>query len=266
MAENIKKARLSSTLNPQELIGLFYASREEYNKWMDHNNKVAENNLLKPHNITELSRYDQMKLSLEHTRKWQKIMDIDFYAKPTPGLDQMDTAFISGGIGLIMGGPVIHLMGTEDQIKKWGPGVSSGRIMCAYAQTELGHGSDVQSLKTTATFDPKENCFVINTPSIDATKWWPGDLGLNANHVVVYAQVITKGKHVGVLPLFFQVRNMETHQLLPGVQAGDIGPKLGYSWKENGFMSFTNFKVPADSLLGRYTNIDTNGKFTTRGD
>ena len=49
--------------------------------------------------------------------------------------------------------------------------------MGTYAQTEIGHGSDVSQLQTTATFDPKTDEFIINTPSDIATKWWPGDLG-----------------------------------------------------------------------------------------
>jgi acyl-CoA oxidase len=43
-----------------------------------------------------------------------------------------------------------------------------------YAQTELAHGSDVQNLETTATYDKNTETFVINTPTINATKWWIG--------------------------------------------------------------------------------------------
>ena len=56
-----------------------------------------------------------------------------------------------------------------------------------YAQTEIGHGSNVQGLKTTATLDMNTDEFVIQTPSKDATKFWPGDLGVFATHAVVAA-------------------------------------------------------------------------------
>lgn len=50
-------------------------------------------------------------------------------------------------------------------------------IMGCYAQTEIGHGSDVSGLETTAIYDKRTDEFVINTPSITATKWWPGEMG-----------------------------------------------------------------------------------------
>jgi len=45
------------------------------------------------------------------------------------------------------------------------------RIIGAYAQTEVGHGSDVQSLATTAHYDPQSKSFILNTPSKSAYKF-----------------------------------------------------------------------------------------------
>jgi len=61
------------------------------------------------------------------------------------------------------------------------------RISGTYAQTEIGHGSDVSSLQTTAIFDKNTDEFIIHTPSIKATKWWPGDMGNFSSHAVVFA-------------------------------------------------------------------------------
>lgn len=54
----------------------------------------------------------------------------------------------------------------------------------------MGHGSDIASLETTATYDKKNDSFVIHTPNIRATKWWPGDMGRMANHAIVFARLI----------------------------------------------------------------------------
>ena len=64
-------------------------------------------------------------------------------------------------------------------------------ITGAYVQTELGHGSDVMSLETTATYDPATKEIIINTPSLSATKFWPGGLGKTANHAVLFARLIS---------------------------------------------------------------------------
>jgi len=42
-------------------------------------------------------------------------------------------------------------------------------------------------LQTTATYDPATKEIVFNTPSIEATKFWPGGLGKTSNHAVLYA-------------------------------------------------------------------------------
>ena len=39
---------------------------------------------------------------------------------------------------------------------------------------------------------------------------------------------------------------------------GDIGPKFGYMSKDNGFMKFTNFEIPYESLLGKFSYIKNN--------
>lgn len=78
----------------------------------------------------------------------------------------------------------------DEQCAKWMPRIENFDIIGCYAQTEIGHGSDVAALKTTATYDFKTKEFVINTPSLDATKWWPGEMGRFANHALVFARLI----------------------------------------------------------------------------
>jgi acyl-CoA oxidase len=62
-------------------------------------------------------------------------------------------------------------------------------ILGCYVQTEMGHGSNVAGLETTATFDKEKDEFIIHTPNIRATKFWPGSLGTVATHAVVFARL-----------------------------------------------------------------------------
>lgn len=41
-------------------------------------------------------------------------------------------------------------------------------------QTELGHGTFIRGLETTATYDPNTKEFILNTPTLTSYKWWPG--------------------------------------------------------------------------------------------
>ena len=140
------------------------------------------------------------------------------------------------------------------------------RINGTYAQTELGHGSNVAQLETTATFDKATDEFIINSPTISSTKFWPGDLGLISNYACVYAQLIIEGKRHGVQPFIVPLRDLETHLPLKGVEVGDIGPKFGYNSKNNGYCRFDNLRIPRNNLLMRFVQVDREGNFKTKGD
>jgi acyl-CoA oxidase len=53
---------------------------------------------------------------------------------------------------------------------------------------------------------------------------------------------------------------------LPGVKVGDLGPKMGYNNVDNGWMMFDNFRIPRGSLLSRFGDVTSEGKFVQRGD
>lgn len=110
----------------------------------------------------------------------------------------------------------------DEQLKKWLPLTKNMDIMGCYAQTEIGHGSDVSGLETTAIYDKRTDEFVINTPSITATKWWPGDMGRFANHALIFAQLIVlddegQQNNYGVNPFIVQIRDSDTHRYMPGI-------------------------------------------------
>ena len=64
-------------------------------------------------------------------------------------------------------------------------------IIGTYAQTELGHGTFIRGLETTATYDGKTQEFVLNTPTLTAFKWWPGVIIFNMKRrALVVAQLV----------------------------------------------------------------------------
>lgn len=142
-----------------------------------------------------------------------------------------------------------------------GPAQRYEYIGC-YAQTELGHGSNVRGLETTATWNPEDKTFTIHSPHLTASKWWIGSLGKAANHAVVVAQLILNGKSYGPHPFVVQVRDLKTHKPLPNIHVGDIGPKFGYNTMDNGFLLFNKVKIPHVNMLNRFSGIDPDtGKY-----
>ena len=64
------------------------------------------------------------------------------------------------------------------------PKTLSHDIIGCYAQSELGHGSNVKGLETTATWDPATHEFQLHSPYLTASKWWNGGMGRTATHAV----------------------------------------------------------------------------------
>merc|ERR1719352_983766 len=79
-----------------------------------------------------------------------------------------------------------------EQRKVWLPKAYRAEYFGAYAQTELGHGSNVRGLETTATYDQETDEFVIHSPTLSSIKWWPTGM-YAATHGVVFAQLISNG-------------------------------------------------------------------------
>ncbi|KAK9120812.1 hypothetical protein Syun_018429 [Stephania yunnanensis] len=160
--------------------------------------------------------------------------------------------------------PAIKGQGTDEQQQKWLPLAYKMQIVGCYAQTELGHGSNVQGLETTATFDPKSDEFVINSPTLTSSKWWPGGLGKASTHAVVYARLIIGNQHHGVHGFIVQLRNLDNHVPLPGITVGDIGMKFGngaYNTMDNGVLRFDNVRIPRNQMLMRVSQVTREGRF-----
>ena len=70
--------------------------------------------------------------------------------------------------------------GSTEQVASWVPRAMTFKIVGSYAQTELGHGSNVRGLETTATYDVATQTFIMNTPTLTSMKWWISNIGVCA--------------------------------------------------------------------------------------
>lgn len=157
--------------------------------------------------------------------------------------------------------PAIMGQGTVEQQAQWMSRAWSGEIIGTYAQTELGHGTFLRGLETTATYDPDTQEFILNSPTITSTKWWPGGLGKTVNYAVVMAQLYTQGHCHGIHPFIVQLRDEETHQSMPGVTIGEIGPRLGMNTNDNGFLRFDHYHIPRTHMLMKHSQVLEDGTY-----
>lgn len=104
--------------------------------------------------------------------------------------------------------------GSPELIRDFGALTANRGILGCYLQTELGHGTNVSHLETTATYIPETKEFEIHSPTLTSSKWWIGGLGKTATHGVVQAKLILDGKDYGPHLFFVQLRSMGVYPLL----------------------------------------------------
>ncbi|UIP59554.1 acyl-CoA dehydrogenase family protein [Agromyces marinus] len=161
----------------------------------------------------------------------------------------------------LFGAAVLHL-GTTPHHEKWLPGIMNLDVPGAFAMTETGHGSDVASIGTTATYDPDTEEFVIHTPFRGAWKDYLGNAALHGIAAVVFAQLVTKGVNHGVHAFYVPIRD-EQGAFLPGIGGEDDGLKGGLNGIDNGRLHFTDVRIPRENLLNRYGDVAADGTYSS---
>ena len=260
---SLQEERSNISFNLNELGAFYYGSVEERDYIVKKLNILSEDPILRNDpSENDLDRSQLFKLYMQKTRRFHELFN---FTQPSGQYLSHFGHQLVATLHTYMFIPTIKNLGTEKQVQKWLDPCLKMEIFGCYAQTEMGHGSDVQSLETTATFDKNTDEFILHSPTVTSTKWWPGELGKMANHCVTHAQLYIDGKHYGLHTFFVQIRDMETHQSLPGIEVGDVGRKFGYDTKDNGFLRFTNYRIPRENMLMKYSKVNKNGEFTKQG-
>jgi acyl-CoA oxidase len=162
----------------------------------------------------------------------------------------------------LFGSAVMHL-GTAGHHATWLPGIMNLDIPGCFAMTETGHGSDVASIATTATYDPSTEEFVVHTPFRAAWKDYIGNAATDGLAAVVFAQLVTRGVNHGVHAFYVDLRDPETREFVPGIGGEDDGIKGGLNGIDNGRLHFTNVRIPRTNLLNRYGDVAPDGTYSS---
>ncbi|KAG0072522.1 palmitoyl-CoA oxidase [Linnemannia elongata] len=213
--------------------------------WLNHTDAVKRG-------IAMSTRLAEIKM--EH-----ELNDLDF-ATMVEAIDDTLPILLHNGAFI----PVINSQGSDEQIEKWIPLAEKYQIIGCYAQTELGHGSNLSQLETTATFVQETDEWEINSTTFTAAKWWIGGLGAICTHAVVQAKLIIAGKDYGAHVFVVPIRSLDNHKPFPGIQVGDIGPKAygGFNKMENGFARFNKYRIPRENMLMRFSKVSRDGVYT----
>jgi alkylation response protein AidB-like acyl-CoA dehydrogenase len=124
---------------------------------------------------------------------------------------------------------------TDEQKRRWLPGIVSGELITAIGMTEPGIGSDLASMATTAIREG--DSYVVNGAKTFITN------GINADLVITAVKTDPAQRHRGMSLLVLE-RDM------PGFTRGRNLDKLGQHAQDTAELFFSDVRVPVGNLLG----------------
>src|SRR5690242_19966020 len=170
---------------------------------------------------------------------------------------------VKAGVQWGLFGGAIENLGTERHHEAYVPRIINLDLLGCFAMTETGHGSDVQSLQPTATYDPSTQEFVIDSPTPTARKDYIGGAAETATVAAVFAQLITPdGENHGVHCFVVPIRDDDGNDL-PGVTTGDCHYKGGLPGVDNGRIHFDHLRIPRENLLNKYADVAEDGTYSS---
>ncbi|WP_328358041.1 acyl-CoA dehydrogenase family protein [Mycobacterium sp. NBC_00419] len=169
---------------------------------------------------------------------------------------------VKAGVQWGLFGGAIENLGTERHHQAYVQRIIDVDLLGCFAMTETGHGSDVQSIETTATYDPGTGEFVINSPTPSSRKDYIGGAAQTARVAAVFAQLITGGEGHGVHCFVVPLRDEDGNDL-PGVTTSDCHYKGGLPGVDNGRIMFDHVRVPRENLLNKYADVAPDGTYSS---
>ena len=137
-------------------------------------------------------------------------------------------------------GPVM-IAGSEEQKKRYLPGIADGSSRSAFGLSEPQAGSDVMGMRTKAVPDPDvEGGWVLN-----GVKCWMSGV-VQADWYTVFAKTstdVTDRAHDSVTAFIVE-------RTWDGVSVGSIDRKMGVRGVDTGELVLDDVHVPADNLIG----------------
>jgi alkylation response protein AidB-like acyl-CoA dehydrogenase len=131
--------------------------------------------------------------------------------------------------------PYLLSLATEEQKRRWLPGMVTGEVIFAIAMSEPGTGSDLKSISTTGTRDGSD--FLIRGAKTFISN------GRTATHVIVAARTepVEGAKGLSLLVV---------EDGMPGFTRGRQLDKIGSKAADTSELFFDDVRVPSANLLG----------------
>ncbi|XP_021031839.1 peroxisomal acyl-coenzyme A oxidase 1 isoform X2 [Mus caroli] len=265
MNPDLRKERAAATFNPELITHILDGSPENTRRRREIENLILNDPDFQHEDYNFLTRSQRYEVAVKKSATMVKKMREFGIADPEEIIWFKNSVHrghpepLDLHLGMFL--PTLLHQATEEQQQRFFMPAWNLEITGTYAQTEMGHGTHLRGLETTATYDPKTQEFILNSPTVTSIKWWPGGLGKTSNHAIVLAQLITQGECYGLHAFVVPIREIGTHKPLPGITVGDIGPKFGYEEMDNGYLKMDNYRIPRENMLMKYAQVKPDGTY-----
>jgi acyl-CoA oxidase len=177
----------------------------------------------------------------------------------TLGLSDL-SLLVKCGVQFGLFGGAVHHLGTRSHHERFLSDIASFELPGAFAMSESGHGSNVQDVRTRATYDSEAQEFVISTPTEEDRKDYIGNAARDGRIAAVFCQLVVGGSERGVHCILVPIRD-DKGRTCEGVRISDCGHKLGLNGVDNGRLYFDDVRVPRENLLDRYAQVSDEGEY-----
>lgn len=136
-------------------------------------------------------------------------------------------------------GPIM-IAGSEEQKKRYLPGIAEGSLRAGFGLSESGAGSDVAGMRTRATADPDtDGGWVLN-----GVKCWMSGV-VQADWYTVFAKTgDPESRRHDSITAFIVDRSTK------GVSVGSLDRKMGVRGVDTGELILEDVRVPAENVIG----------------
>ncbi|XP_015269970.1 PREDICTED: peroxisomal acyl-coenzyme A oxidase 1 isoform X2 [Gekko japonicus] len=262
---DLRKERETASFNTEFLTNILDGGADRTRRRRELEALVLNDPDFKHEDVNFLSRSERYELAIKKSALM--VMKLREFGIADPDEIYWFKSFVHHGrpepldlhLGMFL--PTLLTQATQEQQDRFFMPAWNLEIIGTYAQTEMGHGTHLRGLETTATYDPATQEFILNSPTVTSIKWWPGGLGKTSNHAIVLAQLHTQGQNHGLHAFIVPIRQLGTHEPLPGITVGDIGPKFGYDEMDNGYLKMDNFRIPRENMLMKFAKVEPDGTY-----
>ena len=133
---------------------------------------------------------------------------------------------VTCGVQFGLFGGAVHHLGTRKHHERYLADIASLELPGCFAMSETGHGSNVQRVETTATYDTERREFVIDSPTEGSRKDYIGNAARNGRLAAVFCQLVVGGSSRGVHALLVPIRD-EDGSTADGVEIDRLRPEAG---------------------------------------